>query len=262
MLKQHLKNKSKIVKMALLDLRKVYKGAALGWIWAIVKPAITIFMYWFLFAVGLRIGHDVNNHPYFLWLITGLIPWLYISNIIMTLPNTYRKYNYLVNKVKFPTSIIPTFVSFSNFIVHVFLTLIIIVIYIIMMHSFNINFLSLIFYMVFMFIFESVIASIIALISSVSKDIANLIKSLHAPILYLSPVLWNLQTIDIPFIVNIQKFNPVAYFVNGYRDAFIHHASFLNNIEGLIIMLELLVLLIAINGILYRKIEKTMPNYL
>ncbi len=262
MLKEHLCNIKKIFQMSILDLKKVYKGAALGWIWVIAKPSVTIFMYWFLFDIGLRIGKDVNNHPYYIWLITGLIPWFYISNIINTLPNTYRKYSYLVNKVKFPTSIIPTFVSLSNFIVHIILTLIVMIIYLVTMKNLNINFVSLIFYMTFMFIFMSVIANILALISSLSKDIANLIKTLQPPLLYLSPVLWNLDTINIEFIKNIQLSNPIAYFVNGYRNAFINNTYFFEDMTGLIIMVLLLIILIFLNFMLYKKIHKAMPDYL
>ena len=45
------------------DLVKTYRGAALGWAWAIIKPAVTIFVYWFAFEIGLRAGKDVNRFP-------------------------------------------------------------------------------------------------------------------------------------------------------------------------------------------------------
>ena len=60
-LKEHKTYRQQILKLAKADLVKTYRGAALGWSWAIIKPAVTIFVYWFAFAIGLRAGKDVNR---------------------------------------------------------------------------------------------------------------------------------------------------------------------------------------------------------
>ena len=52
-IKEHISYKNQILKMAKADLLKTYRGAALGWAWAIIKPAVTIFVYWFAFSIGL-----------------------------------------------------------------------------------------------------------------------------------------------------------------------------------------------------------------
>lgn len=57
----HITYKQQIFKLAKADLVKTYRGAALGWAWAIIKPAVTIFVYWFAFEIGLRTGKDVNR---------------------------------------------------------------------------------------------------------------------------------------------------------------------------------------------------------
>ena len=46
-LKEHWEYRQQLVKLAKADLIKTYRGAALGWSWAIIKPAVTIFVYWF-----------------------------------------------------------------------------------------------------------------------------------------------------------------------------------------------------------------------
>ena len=110
-IKDHITYLQQIFKLAKADLVKTYRGAALGWSWAIIKPAVTIFVYWFAFSIGLRMGGDVDGYPYFLWLISGLLPWFYMSEMITSGTDTIRKYSYLVTKMKFPVSTIPTFVS-------------------------------------------------------------------------------------------------------------------------------------------------------
>ncbi len=60
-IKDHFTYKQQIFKLAKADLVKTYRGAALGWAWAIIKPAVTIFVYWFAFEIGLRSGKPVNR---------------------------------------------------------------------------------------------------------------------------------------------------------------------------------------------------------
>lgn len=60
-IKDHRMYIQQILKLAKADLVKTYRGAALGWSWAIIKPAVTIFVYWFAFEIGLRAGKDVNR---------------------------------------------------------------------------------------------------------------------------------------------------------------------------------------------------------
>ena len=116
-IKEHIQYRQQIFKLAKADINKTYRGAALGWSWAIIKPAVTIFVYWFAFSIGLRAGKDVNGFPFFLWLIAGIIPWFYIGDMISQGVDAIRKYSYLVTKMKFPVSTIPTFFSLSKLLV-------------------------------------------------------------------------------------------------------------------------------------------------
>ena len=129
-IKDHIQYRQQIFKLAKADLVKTYRGAALGWAWAVIKPAVTIFVYWFTFQVGIRgIGNEVDGFPYFLWLISGVIPWFYMSDMITGGTECIRKYSYLVTKMKFPISTIPTFFSISKYMVHLALLAIMIVIF-------------------------------------------------------------------------------------------------------------------------------------
>lgn len=262
MIKEHIFNIKKIISMAIIDLKKIYKGAALGWFWIIAKPMVNILIYWFLFDIGLRVGKSINGIPYFMWLIVGLLPWFFISDMIITAPTAYKKYNYLVNKMKFPISTIPTFTCLSRFIVHIFLTIIVIIVYIIVTKSIDIYFISLPFYMIFMFLIINTFSNIFALISSLSKDVGNLIKTLQTPILVLSPIFWNIDYINISWIKTLQFFNPVSYFVTGYRNVFINKIWFFENPTELIIMITILIILVLINIFLHKKIASSIPDYL
>ena len=50
----HKTYRKQIFKLAKADIIKTYRGSALGWAWALVKPVVTIFVFWFAFSMGLR----------------------------------------------------------------------------------------------------------------------------------------------------------------------------------------------------------------
>ena len=80
--KDHVVYRKQIIKLAGSDLRRTYRASALGWAWAVIKPLVTIFVYWFAFSIGLRKGGDIAGYPFVLWLICGIVPWFYMSEML------------------------------------------------------------------------------------------------------------------------------------------------------------------------------------
>ena len=126
--RDHIDYRKQIFKLAGSDLRRTYRASALGWSWAIIKPLVTIFVYWFAFAVGLRRGGDIEGYPFVLWLISGIVPWFYMSEMLTLGTECILRNRYLVTKMKYPVSTIPTFTSISKFSVHLILMMITILI--------------------------------------------------------------------------------------------------------------------------------------
>ena len=261
-IKDHIQYKQQIFKLAKADLVKTYRGAALGWAWAIIKPAVTIFVYWFAFEIGLRAGKDVNGFPFFLWLIAGLIPWFYMNNMITSGTDSIRKYSYLVTKMKFPISTIPTFVSISKFIVHILLITITIGIFVLMGRMPTIYMLQLPFYMLLNLIFFTVFSLLSGLLASMSKDFANLVKSFVTAIFWLSGIVWNINTISIPWLKSFLMINPVTFLVEGYRNCFIHQTWFWEQPKRLMYFAVITLVMLILAVWTYKRLRKEIPDVL
>lgn len=263
-IKDHVQYGQQIFKLAKADLVKTYRGAALGWAWAIIKPAVTIFVYWFTFQIGIRgIGKEIEGFPYFLWLISGVIPWFYMSDMITGGTECIRKYSYLVTKMKFPISTIPTFFSISKFMVHLALLVIMILIFIIMGYPPDIYLLQLPIYMLLSFMFFTVFSLFSSLLACMSKDFSNLVKSLVTAVFWLSGIIWNINTLkDIPWLKSLLKINPVTYLVEGYRNCFIHKTWIWESPKTLIAFLIILLVMIFAAIWIYRRLRKEIPDVL
>lgn len=261
-IKDHITYLQQIFKLAKADLVKTYRGAALGWSWAIIKPAVTIFVYWFAFSIGLRVGTSVNGYPYFLWLISGLLPWFYMSEMLTSGTDTIRKYSYLVTKMKFPISTIPTFVSISKFSINIMLTVIVMFIFILMGNPPDIYIIQLPVYMLCMFIFFTIWSLFSSLLASMSKDFGNLVKAMVTAVFWLSGILWNPETITIPWLKKLLMLNPVTFITTGFRNCFINKVWFFEQPKRLLYFVIIMVIMLIIAVWTYKRLRKEIPDVL
>lgn len=259
---EHIKNISKIITLTKLDLTRLYYDSRIGWLWAIIKPAFKIFVYYFMLVIGLKVSKDMFGYPYFLWLISGIVPWFYINDMLSQGCESIRKYNYLVTKMKTPICIIPTFSSISKFILHIILTFIVILIYVFSGYSLDIYMLQLPIYMLSMFLFFTVLNQLLSFLSSISKDFLNVIKSSIFAVFSLSGIIWDIDNISNPILNFILKLNPVTFLINGYRNCFIKKIWFWEDSFSLIFFIALFLILSILTIICYKKFKKIIPDLL
>lgn len=261
-MKEHIQYKQQIFKLAKADLVKTYRGAALGWSWAIIKPAVTIFVYWFAFSIGLRAPGKVDGFPYFLWLIAGVVPWFYMSEMLASGTDTIRRYSYLVTKMKFPVATIPTFVNISKFIVNLILIAIVIAIFWMMGYPPDIYLLQLPIYLLLMFVFFNIWSLFASLLSTMSKDFGNLVKSMVTAIFWLSGIMWDPGSIKIVWLKKILMLNPVTYLTTGVRNCFINKVWIWEQPKRLLYFGIITTILFIIALWTYKRLRKEIPDVL
>lgn len=259
---EHVQYRTQIFQLATADIVKTYRGSALGWLWAVIKPSITIFVYWFAFAVGLRAHSGVAGYPFFLWLLAGIIPWFYISEMLTQGSKTFRKYSYLVTKIKYPVSTISTFVSLSKLYVHVALVAVVIVIFVAFGHPVDIYYLQLPFYMALMFIFFTLWSMLAAPLSAISKDFANVVTSFVTAIFWMSGIMWDVNSIPYPWLKKLLLFNPVTFIATGYRDVFIYKRWFFEDTFALFAFAIILVGMGTLSIYTFEKLRKEIADVL
>lgn len=259
----HLKYRKQIFKLAKSDLNKTYRGAALGWAWAIIKPVMTIAVYWFAFTVGIRKGKAMNGIPFFFWMLPGIVPWFYMSEMLTQGTECIRSNRHLVTKMRFPVSTIPTFVSLSKLAVNIGLIIIMMLILVCNGYPITVYYLQLPLYILMMFAFFTVLTVFTSLLGAVSKDFVNLVKAFVTPIFWLSGILWEPADIDIVWLRKILVANPVTYLCNGFRNVFLYDRWFWEK-DGktTIAFFVILLIMMFISGHMYKKIRKDLPDVL
>lgn len=261
--KEHLENMPQIFKLSIADLKKTYTGAALGWAWAVIKPIVTIFVYWFAIAIGLRQNADIEGVPYILWLICGIVPWFFMSEAILGGTDCIRRYSYLVTKMKYPVTTIPTFNNLSKLVVHIIICVVVVLIFWIAGYPPSVYLLQLPLYMLMMFMFMNAWSLFAGLVSAMSKDFANLVKSLNIAVFWLSGILWNIENVkDSELIYSILMLNPVTFLCYGYRNCFIYETWFFEQPKRCLYFLFWYALMAFMSMWAYKKLRKEIPDVL
>ncbi len=258
----HKEYREQTFKMAKSDIIRTYRGSALGWIWAVIKPVITVFIYFFAMSVGLKASKDIDGYPYFLFLIAGLVPWFYISDMFNRGTDCMRKYRYLITKMHYPVSTIPTFVSIANISVNLIIFVVVMILNICLGFPPNLHWLQIPIMYLFMFLFFTAWALFSGPISALSQDFSNLIKSLVFALLWGSAIFYPVSTFDSVVLQWIFKVNPITYIVSGIRAGFMGTQWLWETpLETGIFLAELL-LMMFLGVWSYKKLRKEIPDVL
>jgi teichoic acid transport system permease protein len=260
-LKEHQGFGKIILKLAKSDLIKTYRGSALGWSWAIIKPSVVIAVYWFTFTIGLRAPSIINGYPYFLWLIAGIVPWFFMSEMIGQGTTSLRKYSYLITKMNFPVSTIPTFVGLSKMLVHLALLLVVIFLFVTFGYPIDIYYLQIPFYILMMYLMFTSWILLAAPLAVLSKDFANLVSSFITPLFWFSGVIWDPSNVTSFWASAMLKVNPITYLSSGYRDIFIDKVWFFEKKETLAFLI-VLTIMFASASYIYNRLRKDIPDIL
>lgn len=91
-----------VTTLTIKEFKVRYKRTALGYIWSLLNPVVYALTYWIAFKAIL----NVRIEGYFVFLLTGLFPWQWLSNALSLAPGTFVANAQLVKKIAFPRSLI------------------------------------------------------------------------------------------------------------------------------------------------------------
>ncbi|MCQ4794821.1 ABC transporter permease [Anaerofustis stercorihominis] len=262
--KSNIKNRKKSISMAKMTLKKRYSGSALGVGWSLVKPILFIFVYWFGIEIGIRGGKPIQGEiPYIFWLMTGIIAWFFINDVLNIGISSIRKDSHLVTKVVFPVETIPVYNVMALFFTHLLLLGLVVIVLAIFGFLPNIYYLQLIYYISFLFFFCCVLCTFLSTLAVVSRDFEQLVKSTTMIFFWLSPVIWTADKIgEGSILMRLLKLNPFYYFIQGYRDTFLFKIWFFERPYYTIYMIIFMIILTLVTSYLYRKLHNDFSDVL
>ncbi len=253
-------NFSFIWQFAIDDFKMKYAGSGLGTLWAFLQPIITIVLYWFVFQIGFK-SQPVENFPFILWLISGLVPWFFVSESVSNATGCMTEYSYLVKKVLFNIDILPFAKVISVLLVQLVLIVFTIILFAIGGYWPDLHYLQIPIYLLYMILLATGVSYFTATLYVFFKDTMQIVAIVLQIFFWMTPIVWDIRI--MPEIARkVLIFNPVYYIINGYRKIFIY-----KNGMGINKMMNLyywgIVILFLIVGVcLFRKCKNHFADVL
>ncbi|GGA98378.1 ABC transporter permease [Macrococcus hajekii] len=259
-LKEQIDNFHMIRKLALYNMKTEYSNHYLGMFWNILQPLLQVVIYYVVFGMGLR--HGSTGLTYLLHLVSGLFPWLFISQSLNSGANAIYAQLGLVTKMKFPSSVLLS-ISFTNTFINLLYTTVIVVLmslangYRGYMHFFE--------FLYFIVAAFSIIFAINLLMSTLVilvRDTRLILQNILRMGFFLTPIFWEVSTAS-PILQKIASLNPFAYLVGIYRNAFIEgNEAIYGNIGDHLYFWSITLLLMFIGSHIHYRFKNRLVDYL
>lgn len=252
---------SLIFRLSVYETKSKYQMHYLGILWQFLNPFIRVCVYWFVFGIGLRNGAPVGDTPFLLYLLLGLIPWMFISPTITQGSNSiYSKVN-LVSKMKFPVSILPSIVIMSNTFNFVIMLVILFVISFFYQLDFGIQLIQLPYYLLCMYALIFSVTIFASTISVLIRDFQLLIQSIMRLFFFLTPIFWVVDNFSEKYR-SLIDLNPFAYIVIGIRDSFLSGNWFYEDWRQMFYFWSLTLLILFVGCIVHNNFKNKFVDYL
>lgn len=213
-----------ILRLSAFEVKSANTNNYLGRLWEILNPMIQLSIYWLVFGIGVRDGQKITMEngvqvPFFIWMVTGMIVWFFVNPAISKSSKSIYSRLQLISKMNFPMSAIPSFVIMANFYTHVMLVGIVIIFLQFTDFMISVYYLQLPYFMVATLCFLLALALITSTLTTIVRDIQQIVQSALRMLLYLTPLIWHtdkfvLNGVNLTFLL---KLNPLYYLVEGYR---------------------------------------------
>lgn len=242
------------------DFKSRYLNNYLGILWAFIQPTVMILIFWFVFEIGFK-SAPVQNVPFILWFIAGMIPWFFIAESITSSTNAILDNAFLVKKIVFRVSLLPIVKIVSALIIHIFFVSFMLCMYLIYGFEFNIHWIQVFYYLFSLLILLLGIGWITSSIVIFFRDINQVISMFLQLLFWLTPLFWSLDILPEKYHFYL-KLNPFYYITQGYRDSLIDHVWFWEKTSETLQFWSITVIMFCLGAIVFRKLKPHFADVL
>jgi lipopolysaccharide transport system permease protein len=203
------------------DLAQRYRGTALGSLWPFLYAATLLAVFTFVFSVILKVrwstGDDARPSEGALMIFAGLVPFLFISEVLIRAPLCIAAVPNYVRKVRFPLALLPMVVVGSAGLLAL-VNALILVLAALFLWSYapaTVALLPLVYLP--LVLLGLGLAFLLASLGVFFRDLAQITPLLAQLVMFLAPVCYPLSIVP-PAFANLVGWNPLTWFLKAFRD--------------------------------------------
>lgn len=211
------------------EVKGKYRRTVFGQLWSLINPLATMLIYTivysFIFRARLEVGEPSGLNIYPLWLMCGLLPWIFTRNVINSGMTSIVSNGSLIKKVYFPRMTLPLAAvgSFGfTWLVEMGVLLVALAVFGSKWYAF-LPVIALV--MVFLAMFAAGLGLMLSIVNVHFRDMQHLVGIGLQMWMYLSPIIYPLSLVEDAaaksgqsWIVHVYKLNPIERFSTVFRN--------------------------------------------
>ena len=258
------------------EVRGKYRRTALGQLWSLANPIAAILIYTFIFSFIFRLPAQVGDPSgldnYALWLVCGLLPWLFFNRVLTLGVESLVSNAGLIQKVYFPRIVLPLSLANATFFTWM-LEMAVLVVALSLLGSFVLPWLPLVaVFMVVFGLFSVGLAMVLSIINVYFRDLSYLLTIVLQFWFYLTPILYPVELVETQSdklgglagtpitLLDLYTLNPVEGFVEIFRNLLYDNRA--PELSTVLIALGWTVLAFVAGAWMYARKEKTLAELL
>lgn len=258
------------------EVRGKYRRTALGQLWSLANPIAAILIYTFIFSFIFRLPAQVGNPSgldnYALWLVCGLLPWLFFHRVLTVGTESLVANAGLIQKVYFPRIVLPLSLANATFFTWL-LEMGVLIVALALLGAPVLPWLPLVvLFMVVFGLFSVGLAMILSIINVYFRDLSYLLTVVLQFWFYLTPVLYPVELVETQStalggflgtpitLLDLYTLNPVEGFIEIFRNLL--YDNRLPGFSTVIVALVWTVSAIGFGTWIYSKKEKMLAELL
>lgn len=231
------------------EIRGKYKGSILGVLWSFLNPLLMVAVYAIVFPYLMR----MTQENYLVFLITGVIPWVFFTTVVTTGCNCVWINGGIIKKVYFPRVILPISVVAAALINFLISCIIILIFVFFSGIGFSLNILWLPVVALIQSILSLGILLVLSAINVYVKDVEYLVQFIMNLVFYATPIIYNVSMFPAKFRW-VLYLNPMAHLIDAYRSIFYYKS--MPNLESLGIVGLVSIVILVLGYLVFNKLEK------
>jgi len=268
MVKTLIAHRGLIYELAIRDLRLRYRRPIFGFLWMLIMPLCTAVIYKVLFSDFLRV--TAATYPFFIHLITALLPWTYFANSIQGAIGSVLGSRNIIHQISFPKYLLPIATVAAN-LVSFLPSLAVLLGFLIV---FRIPLSGLMLFLPLVILLQTCLVVGLALLVSalqvIYRDMEYIIQIVLMVCFFLTPGVYTLEEViskASPAFTSLYLCNPLVGILSLYRIVFIgryleHAPSQLNLVNTLVIPALASLAVLVLGYYAFRKYESRFSDYL
>jgi ABC-2 type transport system permease protein len=258
------------------EVRGKYRRTALGQLWSLANPIAAILIYTFIFSFIFRLPAQVGDpsglNNYALWLVCGLLPWLFFNRVLTIGVDSLVANAGLIQKVYFPRIVLPLSLANATMFTWV-LEMGVLVVALSLLGSFVLPWLPLLaVFMVVFALFSVGVAMVLSIANVYFRDLSYLLTIVLQFWFYLTPILYPVDMVATQSdrlgglagtsvtLLNLYQLNPVEGFIEIFRNLLYDNA--MPELSRILVALAWAIGAFVAGVWLYSKKERQMAELL